>query len=65
MPMNPEPNWSIPNPDALLDAVEPVVPDTESLLSEVVTYPVVAYPGQQEGGEEALEETIYAGLVFP
>ena len=29
------------------------------------TYPVVAYPGQQEGGEEALEETIYAGLVFP
>ena len=44
----------------------PLLPDTESLLSELVpTYPVVAYPGQQEGGEEQLEETIYAGLVFP
>ena len=66
MPTHSEPNWSLPNPDALLDAVEPPVPDTDSLLSEVgATYPVVAYPAQQEGGEEELEETIYAGLVFP
>ena len=29
-------------------------------------YPVVAYPAQQEDdGEEQIEETIYAGLVFP
>jgi hypothetical protein len=43
------------------------VPDDESLLSEVgATYPAVAFPAQQdEAGDEQLEETIYAGLVFP
>ena len=43
------------------------MPDDESLLSEVnATYPSVAYPAQQdEAGEAQLEETIYAGLVFP
>ena len=46
---------------------EPAVPDTESLLSEVgATYPVVSYPCQQEeAARRQLEETIYAGLVFP
>ena len=60
------PDWTLPNPDALLDPEGPPVPDTESLLSEVATYPLVAYPGAQESADEdKLEETIYAGLVFP
>jgi hypothetical protein len=60
-------DWTLPNPDAVLDPGEPPLPDTESLLSELgASYPVVAYPGQQEEtGDEQLEETIYAGLVFP
>ncbi len=34
--------------------------------SSATSYPAVAYPAQQEeAGEEQLEETIYAGLVFP
>jgi hypothetical protein len=66
MPLQQHPDWTLPNPDALLDPEGPPVPDDESLLSEVVTYPVVAYPAMQEdAGEEKLEETIYAGLVFP
>ncbi|HZO59969.1 MAG TPA: hypothetical protein VFB51_09780 [Solirubrobacterales bacterium] len=65
--MSPQPDWTLPNPDAVLDAGEPPLPDTESLLSELgAAYPVVAYPApQEEGGEERLEEAIYAGLVFP
>ncbi len=65
--MSPQPDWTLPNPDAVLDAGEPPLPDDESLLSELgASYPVVAYPGQQsEAGEAEIEETIYAGLVFP
>jgi hypothetical protein len=68
--MNPQPNWTMPNPEALLDPDGPPLPDTESLLSEVsASYPSVAYPASQEEtgemGEEQVEETIYAGLVFP
>ena len=65
--MSPQPDWTQPNPDAVLDSGEPPLPDTESLLSELgASYPVVAYPGQQEeAGEEQLEETIYAALVNP
>jgi hypothetical protein len=57
----------LPNPDAVLDPGEPPLPDDESLLSELgASYPVVAYPSQQdEAGDEQMEETIYAGLVFP
>ena len=60
-------NWAQPNPTAMLEETDPPLPDTESLLSEIgATYPVVAYPGSQDSaGEEQLEETIYAGLVFP
>ena len=66
MPLQQHPDWTVPNPDALLDPEGPPVPDDESLLSEVATYPAVAYPAMQEDdGEEKLEETIYAGLVFP
>jgi hypothetical protein len=67
MPLPQHADWTLPNPDALLDPEGPPVPDDESLLSEVgATYPSVAYPGaQDETGEEQLEETIYAGLVFP
>jgi hypothetical protein len=50
-----------------MDPGEPPVPDTETLLAEVeATYPLVAYPApQQETGEEALDDAIYVGLVFP
>jgi hypothetical protein len=67
MQMPQHPDWSIPNPDALLDADGPPLPDTESLLSEVgATYPAVAYPAtQDDAGEQELEDTIYAGLIFP
>ena len=65
--MSPQPDWTLPNPDAVLDPGEPPLPDDESLLSELgASYPVVAYPSQQdEAGEDQIEETIYAGLVFP
>ena len=59
--------WAQPNPQALLDASDPPVPDEESLLSEVgASYPVVAYPAPQptEDGE-AVDRAIYAGLVWP
>ena len=61
------PDWTVPNPDAVMDPGEPPVPDTETLLAEVeATYPLVAYPApQQETGEEALDDAIYVGLVFP
>ena len=43
--MSPQPDWTLPNPDAVLDPGEPPLPDTESLLSELgASYPVVAYP---------------------
>ena len=61
------PDWTLPNPDALLDPDGPPLPDTESLLSEVgATYPAVAYPAAQEdAGEEEVDETIFAGLIHP
>ena len=67
MQMPQHPDWTLPNPDALMDPAGPPVPDDESLLSEVnAAYPSVAYPAQQdEVGDEQLEETIYAGLIFP
>ena len=44
------PDWTLPNPDALMDPDGPPVPDDESLLSEVgATYPVVAYPARAGG----------------
>ena len=65
--MTPQQDWTQPNPDALFDPGEPPLPDDEALLSELgASYPVVAYPAQQdEAGEDQVEETIYAGLVFP
>jgi hypothetical protein len=65
--MSPQPDWTLPNPDAVLDPGEPPLPDTEALLSELgASYPIVAYPAQQdEVTDDAIEETIYAGLVFP
>jgi hypothetical protein len=70
VPMNPQANWTMPNPEALLDPDGPPVSDTESLLSELnASYPTVAYPASQdeayEMDEEQVDETIYAGLVFP
>ena len=45
MPVQQHPDWTLPNPDALLDPEGPTIPDDESLLSEVgATYPAVAYP---------------------
>ena len=65
--MSAQQDWTLPNPDAVLDPGEPLLPDDEALLSELgASYPVVAYPAQQdEAGEDQVEETIYAGLVFP
>jgi hypothetical protein len=65
--MSAQQDWTLPNPDAVLDPGEPPLPDDEALLSELgASYPVVAYPAQQdEAGEDQVEETIYAGLVFP
>jgi hypothetical protein len=61
-------NWAWPNPDALQDPAGPPLPDTESILSEVSSqYPAVAYPAAQEGDyeDDQVEQTIYAGLVWP
>ena len=64
--MSSHPNWTYPNPEAVMDPAEPPLPDTEPLLAELrATYPTVAYPAQQEDGEEQVEEAIFAGLVFP
>jgi len=64
--MSSNPDWAYPNPDAMMDPSEPPLPDTESLLAELrANYPAVAYPAQQEDGEEQVEEAIFAGLVFP
>jgi hypothetical protein len=63
-----ETQWAQPNPQALLEASDPPVPDEESLLSEVgASYPMVAYPASQstEDAETAVDRTIYAGLVWP
>jgi hypothetical protein len=63
-----EPKWDQPNPADLQEVADPPVPDTERLLAEVGTsYPVVSYPAAQEAaqGEESVDETIFAGLVWP
>ena len=60
--------WAQPNPAALLEPSDPPVPDTEALLAEVrSSYPVVSYPASQEPEqpEEAVDQTIFAGLVWP
>jgi len=60
--------WAQPNPDAMIDVADPPLPDTESLLSELgAFYPVVAYPAAQlsDDDESDLDQTIYAGLVWP
>jgi hypothetical protein len=60
--------WEQPNPDAMLDVADPPLPDTEALVSELgAFYPVVAYPAQQrsDDDESQLDQTIYAGLVWP
>ena len=56
------------NVDALVGVEDPPVPDTESLVSELgAFYPVVAYPAGQESEdvESEVDQTIYAGLVWP
>ena len=62
-------NWAQPNPTAMLEETDPPLPDTESLLSELgAYYPVVAYPASQEPTDEPdseIDQTIYAGLVWP
>lgn len=41
-------------------------PDTEMLLAELgAFYPMVSYPTQEREPEEALDESILAGLVWP
>jgi len=60
--------WAQPNPAALLEPTEPPVPDTEALLAEVGScYPIVSYPASQdaEEPEDAVDQTIFAGLVWP
>ena len=60
--------WAQPNPSANLEATDPPVPDTEALVSELgAFYPVVAYPAAQRSEDEGseVEQTIYAGLVWP
>jgi hypothetical protein len=60
--------WAQPNPEAMLEPSDPPVPDTESLLSELgAFYPVVAYPAAQrsENVDSEVDQTIYAGLVWP
>jgi hypothetical protein len=66
--MTHELEWAQPNPSALLEPGEPPVPDTESLLAEVgSSYPVVTYPAAQATAqpEEAVDQAIFAGLVWP
>jgi hypothetical protein len=52
----------------MIDVSDPPLPDTESLLSELgAFYPVVAYPAEQQcdDQESEIDQTIYAGLVWP
>ena len=67
-----ETKWAQPNPTDIQEPEGPPLPDTESLLAEVgASYPIVSYPAsaEEEGGtdrdEERIEETIFAGLVWP
>ena len=61
-------NWAQPNPEAMVEVGDPPLPDTESLLSELgAFYPVVAYPAAQRSDDTGseIDQTIYAGLVWP
>lgn len=61
-------NWAQPNPQAMQDVADPPVPDTEALLSELgAFYPIVGYPATQESEDldSEVDQTIYAGLVWP
>jgi hypothetical protein len=66
-----ETKWAQPNPADNQEPGGPPLPDTESLLAEVgASYPIVTYPApapeqDAEGAEESVEETIFAGLVWP
>jgi hypothetical protein len=64
-----EPHWAQPNPTDLQEPSDPPVPDTETLLAEVGSgYPSVSYPAAQrseEPDEESVDQTIFAGLVWP
>jgi hypothetical protein len=66
-----EAKWSQPNPADIQEPSGPPVPDTESLVVEVgAFYPIVSYPGpaeavEGESAQESVEETIFAGLVWP
>jgi hypothetical protein len=64
-----ETKWAQPNPADIQEPAGPPLPDTESLLAEVgAFYPMVSYPApaaDDESAEERVEETIYAGLVWP
>ena len=63
--------WEQPNPSDMQVPAGPAVPDTESLLAEVgASYPIVTYPApaiaeSEERKAEQVEETIFAGLVWP
>jgi hypothetical protein len=66
-----ETKWAQPNPADIQEPEGPPLPDTESLLAEVgASYPIVTYPApaieeSAERDEERVEETIFAGLVWP
>jgi hypothetical protein len=60
--------WAQPNPADLQEPEGPLLPDTETLLAELgAFYPVVSYPAVQEEQEshDAVDQTIFAGLVWP
>jgi hypothetical protein len=60
--------WAQPNPADLQEPEGPALPDTETLLAELgAFYPIVSYPAAQEEDEpeEAIDQTIFAGLVWP
>ena len=64
-----EPIWSQPNPQDMQDPSGPPLPDTETLLAELASsYPAVSYPAAQPDDaepRESVDETIFAGLVWP
>jgi hypothetical protein len=66
-----ETKWAQPNPSDIQEPSGPPLPDTECLLAEVgASYPIVSYPAPATESEdlsapEQVEETIFAGLVWP
>jgi hypothetical protein len=63
--------WEQPNPADIQEPEGPPLPDTESLLAEVgASYPIVTYPApaveeDADTEQDKVEETIFAGLVWP